>query len=67
MRPLILDIATAIGLLVMAGTVLVALLLVAGMCVDAWQQRRRMYVPREWVAEEGRRDCRRRPARREDR
>lgn len=56
MRPLILDIATAIGLLVMAGTVLVALLLVAGMCIDAWQQRRRLYVPRKWITDEQQQD-----------
>lgn len=52
MRPLILDIATVIGLLVMAGTVLAALGLVAGMCIDAWHTRRRMYVPRSWVAQD---------------
>lgn len=61
MRPLILDIATVIGLLVMAGTVLVALCLVAGMCVDAWHTRRRMYVPRQWITDE-----QQHPSRRED-
>lgn len=25
---------------------------VEGMCIDAWQQRRRMYVPRSWVTDE---------------
>lgn len=68
MRPLILDVATVIGLIVMMLVAVSVLIMIVGLFVDAWRQRRKVYVPRSWVAaeQEERRDCRRRPARRED-
>ena len=46
----------AIGCLVVIFTLVSALLLVAGMCIDAWQQRRRLYVPRKWITDEQQQD-----------
>lgn len=52
MRPLILDIATAIGLIVMGLVALSVVIFIVDLFVEARRERRGRYVPREWVDEE---------------
>ncbi len=52
MRPLILDVATVIGLIVMMLVAVSVLIMIVGLFVDAREERRRRYVPREWVDDE---------------
>lgn len=61
------DICTAIGFILILFTFGTCALLVVGMCVEGWRDRRRTYVPRQWLDEQLGRDCRRHPSRREDR
>lgn len=52
MKPLILDVATVIGLLVMALVALSVVIFIVDLFVEARRERRGRYVPREWVDEE---------------
>lgn len=52
MRPLILDIATAIGLIVMGLVALSVVIFIVDLFVEARRERRGRYVPREWVDDE---------------
>lgn len=52
MRPLILDIATAIGLIVMGLVALSVVIFIIDLFAEARRERRGRYVPREWVDDE---------------
>lgn len=52
MRPLILDVATVIGLIVMMLVALSVVIFIVDLFVESRRTRRRRYVPREWVDDE---------------
>lgn len=62
MRPLILDVATVIGLLVMALVGLSVVVFIVDLFAEARRERRGRFVPREWVDDELRRRRRDHPS-----
>lgn len=50
-------VCTAIGAFVLATMVLSLVWFVVAICVEAWRDCRRVYVPRAWLAEHDGRGC----------